>query len=237
MNRLGFALQEMQMLGTQLQDELFIVKSVFSHLAASEDVQHDHFSEHQVQLYTQACEVLQQQMPYDFLMHIANTAAIHRKPDWQFDMVRLGIGMYGIDSSMEEGQLGLQEVSALKSTIAQIKQIKEGETVSYGRKGIAGEDKVIATVRIGYADGYPRSLSNGAGKMWVNGRLAPVIGVICMDMAMIDITGIPDVKEGDEVIIFGKELPVKNIAAWADTIPYEILTGISQRVKRVYYQD
>jgi alanine racemase len=151
-------------------------------------------------------------------------------------MVRLGIGLYGIDSA-NESRLELQEVSTLKSTIAQISYLKEGETVSYGRKGIITQSKYIATVRIGYADGYPRSLSNGVGKMWVQGRLAPVIGVICMDMTMIDISGIPVVNEGDEVIIFGKDLPVKQVAAWADTIPYEILTGVSQRVKRIYYQD
>ena len=236
MNRLGFAVNEMPAVAEQLRDDLFIVKTVFSHLAASEDSQHDQFSNHQVKLYNQACDVLQKQLPYTFLRHIANTAAIRRKPEWQFDMVRLGIGLYGIDSANSE-TLDLQEVSTLKSTIAQIKHIREGETVSYGRQGIAGQDKTIATVRIGYADGYPRSLSNGVGKMWVNGRLAPVIGVICMDMTMIDITDIPDVKEGDEVTIFGKDLPVKQVAAWAHTIPYEILTGISQRVKRIYYQD
>ena len=236
MNRLGFAIEEAEVLASILADGPFIVKTVFSHLAASEDPQHDPFSEHQVLLYLNACEVLQQQLSYPFLRHIANTAAIRRKPQWQFDMVRLGIGMYGIDNTDSNG-FALQEVSTLKSTIAQVKHIREGETVSYGRKGIAEQDKVIATVRVGYADGYPRSLSNGRGKMWVNGRLAPVIGVICMDMTMIDITGIPGVKEGDEVIVFGKELPVKEVAAWADTIPYEILTGISHRVKRVYYQD
>lgn len=236
MNRLGFAVEDVPTLAEYLRNELFIVKTVFSHLAASEDAQHDAFSDHQVDLYVEACNRLQQQLPYDFLRHIANTAAIQRQPRWQFDMVRIGIGMYGIDSAGEQG-LGLQEVSTLKSTIAQIKHIKEGETVSYGRKGIALQDMTIATVRIGYADGYPRSLSNGVGKMWVNGRLAPVIGVICMDMAMIDITAIPDVREGEEVTVFGKDLPVKQVAEWANTIPYEILTGISHRVKRVYYQD
>lgn len=239
MNRLGFAVEEIELLAANLAVGPFVVKSVFSHLAASEDPQHDQFSEQQVRLYEQACAVLQQYLPYPFLRHIANTAAIRRKPHWQFDMVRLGIGMYGIDSTIgpEDESLPLQEVSTLKSTIAQIKHVREGETVSYGRKGIAERDKVIATVRVGYADGYPRSLSNGRGRIWVSGRLAPVIGVICMDMTMIDITGIPGVKEGDEVTVFGKELPVKEVAAWADTIPYEILTGISQRVKRVYYQD
>lgn len=237
MNRLGFAVSEVEQLAQTLEQGLFIVKSVFSHLAASEDPQHDTFSEQQVGLYTQACTVLEQRLPYPFIRHIANTAAIHRKPQWQFDMVRLGIGLYGIDSAQVTAAINLQEVSSLKSTIAQIKHIREGETVSYGRQGVADRDAVIATVRIGYADGYPRSLSNGAGKMWVNGRLAPVIGVVCMDMTMIDITGIPDVNEGDEVSVFGKELPVSQVSAWAGTIPYEILTGISYRVKRVYYQD
>ncbi len=237
MNRLGFAVEEAEVLASILADGPFIVKSVFSHLVASEDPQHDQFSEHQASLYLKACEVLRDHLSYPFLRHIANTAAIRRKPQWQFDMVRLGIGMYGVDSAEPGGGLALQEVSTLKSTIAQVKHIREGETVSYGRKGVAGQDKVIATVRVGYADGYPRSLSNGKGKMWVNGRLAPVIGIICMDMTMIDITGIPGVNEGDEVTVFGKELPVKEVAGWADTIPYEILTGISHRVKRVYYQD
>ncbi|HEY0678350.1 MAG TPA: bifunctional UDP-N-acetylmuramoyl-tripeptide:D-alanyl-D-alanine ligase/alanine racemase [Chitinophagaceae bacterium] len=236
MNRLGFAAEDVETLAGQLQNDLLVIKSVFSHLAASEDPQHDQFSLHQVKLYTQACDILKEEIGYPFMRHIANTAAIHRKPGWQFDMVRLGIGMYGIDSAVDR-DLDLHEVSTLKSTIAQIKYIREGETVSYGRMGIAENDKVIATVRVGYADGYPRNLSNGAGKMWVNGKLAPVIGIICMDMTMIDITGIPDVSEGDEVIVFGKGLPVKEVAAWANTIPYEILTGISHRVRRVYYQD
>ena len=240
MNRLGFAVEEAEALATKLSNGPFIIKTVFSHLAASEDPQHDQFSQHQVSLYLKACEILEQHLSYPFLRHIANTAAIRRKPQWQFDMVRLGIGMYGIDSNLSpvagDGFV-LQEVSTLKTTIAQVKHIREGETVSYGRKGVAEQDKVIATVRVGYADGYPRSLSNGRGKMWVNGRVAPVIGIICMDMTMIDITGIPGVAEGDEVTVFGKELPVKEVAEWANTIPYEILTGISQRVKRVYYQD
>lgn len=237
MNRLGFAMNEIKSLAEALPPGPFIIKSVFSHLAASEDPQHDAFSDRQVQLYKQACGILQQHLPYPFLKHIANTAAIYRKPQWQFDMVRLGIGLYGIDSAAVTAAINLQEVSTLKSTIAQIKHISEGETVSYGRKGVAERDAVIATVRIGYADGYPRNLSNGAGKMWVNGRLAPVIGVICMDMTMIDITGIPDVQEGDEVTVFGKDLSVREVAAWAGTIPYEILTGISHRVKRVYFQE
>jgi alanine racemase len=151
-------------------------------------------------------------------------------------MVRLGIGLYGV-STDEAAHLELKEVSTLRSTIAQIKDLPEGETVSYGRQGVLLRRSRIATVRIGYADGYPRKLSNGAGKMWVNGHLAPVVGTICMDMTMIDITGIPQVQEGDEVVVFGKELPVGQVAHWAQTIPYELLTGISQRVKRVYFEE
>ena len=152
----------------------------------------------------------------------------------QLDMVRLGIGLYGIDYS---GRLNLLEVSTLKSTIAQIKDLVPGETVGYGRKGEVERPTRIATVRIGYADGYPRALSSGIGKMLVRGRLAPVIGTVCMDMTMIDITDIPGVHEGDAVIVFGPGLPVSKVAAWAGTIPYELLTGISQRVKRIYYRE
>jgi alanine racemase len=150
-------------------------------------------------------------------------------------MVRLGIGLYGIDST-QMGKQDLHQVSTLRSTIAQLRSVREGETISYGRQGMVTRDSVIATVRLGYADGYPRSLSNGQGKMLVNGLLAPIIGAICMDMTMIDVTDIPGVKEGDDVIVFGKDLPVQQVAHWANTIPYEILTGVSQRVKRVYFQ-
>ena len=150
-------------------------------------------------------------------------------------MVRLGIGLYGVDSSVEMQQR-LKNVTTLKTTISQIKKVKAGETVGYSRKGIVKKDAVIATVRIGYADGYPRALSNGKGNMWVNGHLLPVKGLVCMDMTMLDVTGI-DVKEGDEVIVFGEPLSVHDVANWANTIPYEILTGISQRVKRVYFEE
>jgi Alr-MurF fusion protein len=140
-----------------------------------------------------------------------------------------------VDSN-EKMQQQLKNVSTLKTTISQIKKIKRGESIGYSRKGMAEKDSTIATVRIGYADGYPRSLSNGAGSMYVNGKLAPVIGNVCMDMTMLDITGI-DANEGDDVIVFGEQLPVSQIAQWSNTIPYEILTGISQRVKRVYYEE
>ncbi len=173
---------------------------------------------------------------YPFLNHIANSAAIIRHPQLQLDMVRLGIGMYGIDAT-DTNSVELQTVATLRSTIAQLKYVKVGESVSYNRKGVVKSDSIIATIRLGYADGYSRRLGNGIGKMLVNGQVAPVIGTVCMDMTMIDVTGIPDVKEDDEVIVFGNELSIGQIAKWADTIPYEIMTSISQRVKRVYFEE
>lgn len=236
MNRLGFAESQLPVLLESLRSGLFKVQSVFSHLAASEDPQQDAYTKQQADRFYEMVSQLQQILPYPFIRHISNTAGIGRHPELQLDMVRLGIGLYGIDSGNTH-RLSLQEVSTLKSTIAQIKHLEEGETVSYGRKGVVTRKTTIATVRIGYADGYPRSLSNGVGKMWVNGHLAPVIGIVCMDMTMIDITDIPQVAVGDEVVLFGKQLPVEQVAHWAQTIPYQVLTGISQRVKRVYFQD
>jgi alanine racemase len=149
-------------------------------------------------------------------------------------MVRLGIGLYGIESSKK---LDVQPAATLRSTIAQLKHLTPGESVSYNRRGVVTRHSVIATVRIGYADGYSRRFGNGVGKMLVHGRLAPVIGTVCMDMTMLDVTDIADVKEGDDVILFGAGLPVQQVAAWIETIPYEIMTGISQRVKRIYFQE
>lgn len=236
MNRLGFSPAELPVLLEALKGDTFTVKSVFSHLAASEDTQHDAFTRQQAAIFHSMVGELQQIVMYPFLRHIANTAGIARHPDLQLDMVRLGIGLYGIDSAHSH-KLELKEVSTLVATIAQIKHLAAGETVSYGRRGVVSRNSVIATVRIGYADGYPRNLSNGVGKMWVKGKLAPVMGTVCMDMVMIDITDIPHVQEGDEVVLFGRELPVSQVAHWAQTIPYEMLTGISQRVKRVYFEE
>jgi alanine racemase len=148
-------------------------------------------------------------------------------------MVRLGIGLYGLSSV---GSKELQNVSTLKTTVLQIRTVKKGETIGYGRKGVAKTDIKVATLPIGYADGFNRKLGNGVGKVWVNGVLAPVIGNICMDMCMVDVTGI-DVKEGDRVVIFGKEHSPVEMARLLDTIPYEVFTSVSQRVKRVYFQE
>ncbi len=237
MNRLGFAADEIENLSKDVKaTSSFRIQSVFSHLAASEDPMQDEFTNRQYEQFTQACDILENKLGYKFLKHIANSAAILRQPQMQLDMVRLGIGLYGVDSAAS-GKLDLEPVATLKSTIAQIRHLKAGETVGYNRKGIIEKDSVVATVSIGYADGFNRKLGNGAGKIWVKGKLAPVVGAVCMDMTMIDVTGIPGVKQGDEVIIFGKELPIQDLASWAGTIPYEIMTGISQRVKRVYFEE
>jgi alanine racemase len=237
MNRLGFAMNDIESLADHLQKNSFLkVQTVFSHLAASEDPQQDDYTLQQFNLYQQAVTQLKEKLNYSFLRHITNSAGIFRLPYLQLDMVRLGIGMYGIDSSVSHQSL-LQPVATLKTTIAQLKRIKAGESVGYNRRGIVKKDAVVATVRIGYADGYSRKLGNGNGKMLVKGKLVPVIGSICMDMTMIDVTGIKGVEEGDEVIVFGKDLPVQQLAEWTGTIPYEIMTGISQRVKRVYFEE
>jgi len=236
MHRLGFEANEIKELGKRLSASgQFKIQSVFSHLAASDNKVHDDFTKYQAELFLKGCAAIQKNISYPFIKHIANTSAIHRHKELQLDMVRLGIGLYGVDSNLGMQQQ-LKNVSSLKTTISQIKKVKAGESIGYSRNGIAEKDSIIATVRIGYADGYPRSLGNGMGKMNVNGILAPVIGNVCMDMTMLDITAIA-AKEGDDVMVFGEKLAVTDVALWANTIAYEILTGISQRVKRVYYEE
>jgi Alr-MurF fusion protein len=236
MHRLGFEPKDVPALVQQLkQSNLFKIQSVFSHLVASDNALHDAFTLQQQQLYEQGYQQIQQGIPYTILRHIANTAAIVRHPQLQMDMVRLGIGLYGLEQTA--GKLtALQHAVSLKTTIAQIKQVKAGDSVGYSRAAIVEKDSTIATVRIGYADGYPRNLSNGKGWMLVAGKRVPVVGNVCMDMTMLNITGVA-AKTGDEVIVFGPELPVSELAKWASTISYEIIAGISQRVKRVYYDE
>lgn len=233
MNRSGFASGEIHELGRRLRDNTNLqVQSCFSHLAASEDKVEDAFTLHQYHLLVKGAGILEKELGYSFIKHIANTSAILRFPQLQLDMVRLGIGLYGISGTSDNG---LETVATLRTTISQVKKIKKGETVSYNRRGVAKEDSKIATIRIGYADGYSRRLGNGIGKVFIKGQLAPVIGTVCMDMTMIDITNVPNVAEGDDVIVFGKPVAIQQVAEWIGTIPYEIMTGISQRVKRVYY--
>lgn len=236
MHRLGFDENEVPVLCSYLKTQTELkVKSVLSHFAASESEEHRAYTQYQIQLFQNLAQQVSESLSYDFIRHIANTSAISRWPEAQFEMVRLGIGLYGIESIAEE-QAALQNVATLKTTITQIKHLKKGDTIGYGRRGVMLEDGKIATVKIGYADGYPRALGNGVGTMMINHQLAPTIGSICMDMCMLDVTGL-EVKEEDDVIVFGEDLSVYQIAEKLKTIPYEVLTNISQRVKRVYFYE
>ena len=236
MHRLGFEEPDLpELLPILRLEEKIRVFSVFSHLAASEDARHDEFTAYQLQRLLEMTEKIRPELGYDFIRHISNTSAITRHPEAQLDMVRIGIGLYGFDSSIKANS-GLHTVGVLKTTITQIKQVGPLETVGYGRRGILPDGGTTATVKIGYADGYRRSFGNGVGKMLVNGKLAPTIGAIAMDMCMLDITGI-EAKTGDEVIVFNDQLTIADLAEQIGTIPYEILTNISQRVKRVYFYE
>jgi alanine racemase len=237
MNRLGFELTDMPALSGLLRAQgSMMVRSVLSHLAGSEDPSLDDFTRYQVRAFEQACTVLAEALGYPFLRHIDNSAGIFRHPANQMDMVRLGIGLYGVDSSGGHQQL-LQTVATLKTTIAQIRKVAAGDTVGYNRRGVLHRDSVIATVRIGYADGYDRRLGNGVGQMYLHGQLAPVVGSVCMDMTMLDITDIPEAAEGDIVEVFGARVPIQDLAARTGTIAYELMTGVSQRVKRIYVEE
>ncbi len=237
MHRLGFEQNDVPLLIQKLTSNHQVrVASVFSHLAASESEQEDDYTKKQIDAFEKLSTQIISALSYQPLRHILNSTGITRHPNAQFDMVRLGIGLYGIDDS-QTLQKKLLPVSTLKTTISQIKHLKKGDTVGYGRIGKVGKNTTIATVAIGYADGLSRRLSAGNGKMLVRGKLVPIIGNVCMDMTMLDITAIPDAAEGDEVIVFGEKPSIADVAKTADTIPYEILTGISQRVKRVYFEE
>lgn len=237
MNRLGFGNEDLDELLQLFSENTFLkVKSVFTHLAASEDPSLDEYTHNQIHRFSMMSEKITKHIGYPIMRHVLNSAGIVRFPEAHFDMVRLGIGLYGFDATNHLSSR-LRNVSTLKTTISQIKKIKAGETIGYGRMGIANEDMTIATVGIGYADGLNRSLSRGAGKMLVKGNLTSIVGNICMDMTMIDITHISDAEEGDEVIVFGNELPVQQVSQWANTIPYEVISTISRRVKRIYFQE
>lgn len=238
MHRLGFEFTEAETLCTMLKNNPALqVKSVFSHLAGSGSAEHDKFTYHQFNTFKKVCELLENALGYPFIKHISNTSAISRWPEMQLDMVRLGIGLYGIDTAGNQQKNNLlQPVASLKTSISQLKKVKAGETVGYSRNGQMEKDGTIATVRIGYADGYLRVFGNGNGKMLINGKFAPTIGHISMDMCMLDVSRI-EVQDDDEVIVFNEELRIETLAEQAGTIPYEILTNISQRVKRVYFYE
>lgn len=236
MHRLGFQEEHLAELLQLLKDNQKLkVVSIFTHLVATDDEQHDSFTEQQVTGYNGMYQQLVAELGYSPIRHVLNTSGISRWTKYQFDMVRLGIGLYGFDAAQKSID-ELQTVAVLKTTISQIKHLAAGETVGYSRRGVLPNGGTIATVKIGYADGYNRAFGNGIGKMLVGGKLVPTIGSICMDMCMLDITGLAPAV-GDEVIVFNHEHSIVDLANAIGTIPYEILTNVSQRVKRVYYYE
>jgi alanine racemase len=237
MHRLGFENFEVETLCDLLEENRYIhVQSIFSHLAASEASKHDEFTAKQIRNFEKAFKQVEKTLGYKVIKHLCNTSGIIRWPNAHYDMVRLGIGLYGIDSAIKTGDGSLQPIASLKTSVAQVKKMPAGETISYSRSGSLAKDGKIATVRIGYADGYLRAFGNGVGKMLIKGVLVPTVGNITMDMCMLDVTG-TDVKEGDEVIIFNEQQGIEQLAEQIGTIPYEILTNVSQRVKRVYFYE
>lgn len=232
LNRLGFWENDVDYMAEQLQgrNELKIV-SIFSHLAASEDPNEQSFSKIQIGNFRKIAAEARAKLPGHPFLHMLNTSGILNYPEAQFQMVRSGIGLYGYSNDPKTDS-SLQPVVTLKSVLSQIHKIETGETVGYNRAFTSDRSRITATLPIGHADGIGRHFGNNKGRVLVNGHEAPVIGNVCMDMLMIDITGIP-CKEGDEVIIFGKGLSAEVQAARASTISYELLTAISQRVKRI----
>ena len=236
MHRLGFLPEDIDKLLERLKsNDKIIVKSVFSHLAGSDSEEFNDFTMKQINNFEAMSSKIIDAFPYKILRHILNSAGISRFTDYQYDMVRLGLGIYGI-APCDEDKGKLRTVISLKTTIVQIKEYEIGETIGYSRKGKIERKSRIGVVPIGYADGLKRELGNGNACFYVNGKAAPIIGNICMDMCMIDLTGI-DCKEDDTAILFNEDYPVERIAEACNTIPYEILTSISQRVKRIYFQE
>ena len=234
MHRLGFAPQDVPELIARLKRQTSVIpRSVFSHLAGSDGDQFDSFTRMQIETFEKASGELQAAFPHKILRHICNTAGIQRYPGAQFEMVRLGLGLYGVDPYTNQM---LHNVSTLKTTILQIRNVPQEDSVGYSRKGRLNRDSRIAAIPIGYADGLNRRLGNGNAYCLVNGQKASYVGNICMDVCMIDVTDI-DCREGDKVVIFGDALPVTVLSDVLGTIPYEILTSVSNRVKRIYYQD
>ena len=236
MHRLGFEEENLDDLIQILKgNETVQIKSILSHMATSDDLNHNAFSKSQIALFEKLSTKIQTELNIKPIRHILNTSGISNYPEAQYDMVRLGIGLYGI-SNDEEEQKELENVGTLKSVISQIRTIDKGESVGYGRRFIADRSTKVATIPIGYADGIRRSWGNGVGFVTINGKQAKIIGSICMDMLMVDVTDI-DCKEGNTVIVFGENPTVPFMAKQLNTIPYEILTSISQRVKRVFFRE
>lgn len=234
MNRFGFEASDADELVRTIKAMPHIkVRSVLSHLVGSDDVKHDDFTHRQIDIFDGFTAYLKSKLGYSFIRHILNSAGIERFSENQYEMVRIGIGMYGL-SAVNDARM--QNVVTLKSYVSQVREVHDDATVGYGRKGFIKTGGKLAVIPVGYADGLNRHLSNGVGEVLINGQLYPIIGNICMDTCMIDVSN-SNVLEGDEVIIFGDDYPVTVLSDKLNTIPYEVLTGISRRVKRIYYRE
>lgn len=233
MHRLGFYREELPQLIERLRSTRAVrVASVFSHLAGSDEEQFDAFTLQQIGYYKLCADTLQAELGYPVIKHICNSAGIERFTPYQFDMCRLGIGLYGISFNGNH----LRNVCSLQTTILSVKTVRAGETIGYGRHTTLTEDRQIAVIPIGYADGFDRRFSNYGGEVIVRGKRCPVVGNVCMDQAMVDVTG-ADAHVGDPVEVFGERLPLQELSDRLGTIPYEVLTSVSRRVQRVYYYE
>lgn len=233
MHRLGFYQEDMPKLIARLQGQKAVrVASVFSHLAGSDEAQFDAFTHEQANYFNTCATQLQSALKYPIIKHICNTAGIERFPEYHSDMCRLGIGLYGLSFA----NATLRNVCTLKTTILSIKTVPANATIGYGRHTTLSEDRQIAVIPIGYADGFDRRFSNYGGEVLVRGKRCPVVGNVCMDQAMIDVTG-TDAQVGDAVEVFGDRLPLEELAAKLGTITYEILTSVSRRVQRIYFYE
>ncbi|MBQ8385977.1 MAG: alanine racemase [Paludibacteraceae bacterium] len=233
MHRLGFYQEDMPKLIARLQGQKAVrVASVFSHLAGSDEAQFDAFTHEQANYFNTCATQLQSALKYPIIKHICNTAGIERFPEYHFDMCRLGIGLYGLSFA----HATLRNVCTLKTTILSIKTVPANATIGYGRHTTLSEPRQIAVIPIGYADGFDRRFSNYGGEVLVRGKRCPVVGNVCMDQAMIDVTG-TDAQVGDAVEVFGDRLPLEELAAKLGTITYEILTSVSRRVQRIYFYE
>jgi alanine racemase len=239
MRRLGFAEDELPDLLALLASHRaqLPVAGIMTHLAAADDPSHDDFTQQQLATFRRMAAAIEGVLGYPALKHALNSAGIRRFPEAQLDMVRLGVGLYGVEAGAEDAD-NLLPVSTLKTTISQIKTLPAGTTVGYGRRGAATDhERRVATLAIGYADGYDRRFSNGQGLVLLHGRRAPVVGSVCMDMVMVDVTDVPEARPGDVAVVFGEGLSTSELAQRIGTIPYELLTNVSERVKRVFVSE